>query len=148
MCRAGAFAIGGFGGSRWRLRRTRGSYGFCLGDSKILRLCECQSRVVSEDSLVFGQQPRVWGRGLEIEISGWPAAVTVDRDTNAIGVDDSVRGSGIGGSLGGVKSNPLVQELGSVPGRKRLHSQHGGGTLRTTEACGRTGSVGGGGRRP
>ena len=52
---------------------------------------------------------------MDIEISGWSTAVRVDRDTNAIGVDDSVRGSGIGGSLGGVKSNPLVQELGSVP---------------------------------
>ena len=29
-----------------------------------------------------------------------------------MGVDDSLRRSGIGGSLGGVKSNPPVQELG------------------------------------
>ena len=122
VCPAGAFAIGGFGGSRWRLRRTRESYGFCLGDSKILRLWECQSRVVSEDSLVFEQQQRVSGRGLDIEVSGWSTAVTVDRDTNAMGVDDSLRRSGIGGSLGGVKSNPPVQELGRIPGRKRFHS--------------------------
>ena len=47
----------------------------------------------------------------------------------------------MGDRLGRIKANPLVQELGSVPGRKRFHSHHGGGTLRTTKACGRTGSV-------
>jgi len=128
----------------WRkplARRTRGSYGFCLGDSKILRLWECESRVVSKDRLGLGQQQRVWGRGLETDVSGWCRAMRGDKDTKAIGVDDSVRESGIGGSLGGVKSDPLVQELGSVPGRKRFQAQHGRGTLRTTEACWGTGSV-------
>jgi hypothetical protein len=43
-----------------------------------------------------------------MEISGRPAAVPVDRDTNAIGVDDSVSGSEMEGHLGGVKLNPLV----------------------------------------
>jgi hypothetical protein len=146
VCPAGAFAIGRFGGSHWRLRRTRGSYGFCLGDSKILRCWKCQSRVVGEGSLGFGQQPTVCGRGWDIEVSGWSRAMKVARDTKAIGVDDSVRGSGIGGNLGGVKSNPSVQELGSVRG-KRFHSQHGSGTLRTPEACRRMGSVGWGSGR-
>ena len=66
----------------------------------------------------------------------------VDRDTKASGVDDSVRVGGMGDRLGRVKPNPLVYELGSVPGRKRFDSQHGGATVRTTEACGEMGSVG------
>ena len=134
MCHAGAFAIGRFGGSRCR----GGSYGFCLCDSKIVRLWECQSRGVSEDSLAFGPQPKVSRQVLDIGLGGWFRAVTVDRDTKAIGVSDSVRVSGLGDRLGRVKANPLVYELGSVPSRKRFHSQHGGATLRTTEACGRT----------
>ena len=60
--------------------------------------------------------------------------MTVDRDTKAIGVDDSVRGRGMGETLGRVKANPLVDELGDVPGRKRFYSHHGSATLRTTEA--------------
>jgi hypothetical protein len=35
-----------------------------LGDSKIVRLWECKSRVVSEDSLAFGQQARESRQGL------------------------------------------------------------------------------------
>jgi hypothetical protein len=83
---------------------------------------------------------------LEIGISGWSRAVRVDRHTKAIGVEDSVRGLGMGKRLGSVKRNPLVYELGNVPGRKRFHSQHGGATLRTKEAGGGTGKVGSGRR--
>jgi hypothetical protein len=133
----------------WRkplARRTRSSYGFCLGDSKIVRLWEYESTVVSKDSLGLGQQQRVPGRGLETDVSGWSRAMREDKDTEAIGVDDSVRESGLGSSLGGIKSSPLVQKFGSVPSGKRFHAEHGGGTLRTTEACGETGSVGSWGR--
>ena len=52
----------------------------------------------------------------------------------------------MGDRLGGVKASPLVQELGSVPGRKRFDSQHGGATLRTTEAGWEMGKVESGGR--
>ena len=104
--------------------------------------------MVREDSLSFGQEQRVSGRGLSIEVSGWSTAVKVDRDTKTTGVDDSVGVRGMGDRLGRVKANPLVYELGSVPGRKRFHSQHGGATLRTTEACWEMGSVGSGSRWP
>jgi hypothetical protein len=57
---------------------------------------------------------------LDIGIGGWWSAERVDRDTKAIGVDDSVRARGMGERLGGVKASPLVLELGSVPGRKRF----------------------------
>ena len=80
------------------------------------------------------------------EVSGCLEAVIADRDTKATGVDDSVRWSEMKVQLGGVKLNPLVYELGSVPGRKRFVSEHGGATLRTTEACGEMGSVGSGSR--
>ena len=83
-----------------------------------------------------------------IEVSGWSMAVKVDRDTKATGVDDSARVCGMGDRLRRVKANPLVYELGSVPGRKRFHSQHGGATLRTAEACWEVGSVGSEGRWP
>ena len=135
MCSAGALAIGGFGGSRCGLRRTRGSYGFCLADSTIVRLWEWKGRVVSEGGLSFGQEQRVWGRGLYIEVSGGLRAEMVDRDTKATGVDDSVRGSEMEGHLGGVKLDPRVYELGGVPGRKRFDSHHGCAAMRTTEAC-------------
>ena len=72
--------------------------------------------------------------------------MTVGRDTKAIGVDDSVRVCGMGDRLGRVKANPLVDELGSVPGRKRFHSHHGSATLRTTEAGWGMGKVGSGRR--
>jgi hypothetical protein len=108
VCPAGAFAIGRFGGSRWRLRRTRGSYGFCLADSNILRPWGSKSRVVSKDRLGFSQQQRVSGRGLEPEVSGWSTAMRAEEDTKVIGADDSVRGSEMEGHLGGVKRNPPV----------------------------------------
>ena len=95
----------------WRkplARRTRWGYGIWLGDSKIVRLWECKSRVVSEDSLTFGQELRVSRRGLDIGIGGWSNAGTVARDTKAIGVDDSVRGRGMEDRLGGVNANPVV----------------------------------------
>jgi hypothetical protein len=37
LCPAGALAIGGFGRSRWRGGRG-GSYGFCMRDSRFVRL--------------------------------------------------------------------------------------------------------------
>ena len=67
----------------------------------------------------------------------------IDRDTKAVGVDDSVRARGMEDTLGRVKANPLMYELGSVPGRKRFDSEHGGATLRTKEACWQMGKVGG-----
>ena len=85
-----------------------GSYGFCWGDSKIVRFWECKSRVVSEDSLACGPEQRASGRGLEIGAGGLARAVTVDRDTKGVGVDDSVRARGMGDRLGRVKSNPWV----------------------------------------
>ena len=115
-------------------RRTRWGYGVCWGDSRIVRLWECKGRVVGEDSLAFGQQPGVWRQGLELGIGGGWSARSVDRHTKAIGVDDSVSGRGMGNRLGRVKANPLVYESGSVPGRKRFHSHHGGATLWATEA--------------
>ena len=98
--------------------------------------------MVSEDSLSLGQEQRVSSRGLYIEVSGWSTAVVVDRDTKTTGVGDSVSVRVRGERLGRVKLNPLVYELGSVPGRKRFHSQHGGATVQTTEACREMGSVG------
>ena len=86
-------------------------------------------------------------RGLEIGVGGWVRVATLDRDTKAVGVDDSVRVCGMGDRLGRVKANPLVHELRSVPGRKRFHSHHGGATLRTTEAGWEMGKVGSRGRR-
>ena len=83
-------------------------------------------------------------RGLDVGVGGWRRAVKVDRDTKAVGVDDSVRGRGMGDRLGRVKANPLVHELGNVPGRKRFHAQHGGATLGTTEASWGMGKVGSG----
>ena len=76
-----------------------------------------------------------------MEVSGWSAAGMIDGDTKATGVDDSVRVRDRGDKLGRVMSNPLVLELGSVPGRKRFDSHHGCATLGTTEACGEMGSV-------
>ena len=38
----------------------------------------------------------------------------------------------MGERLGRVKADPLVHELGDVPGRKRFDSDHGSATLRTT----------------
>jgi len=104
--------------------------------------------VIREDSLRFAQEQRVWAGGLSMEVSGWSTAVKVDRDTRATGVDDSARVCSMGDRLGGVKANPLVYELGSVPGRKKFHSQHGGATLRTTEAWWEMGRVGSGSRWP
>ena len=95
----------------WRkplARRTRGSYGVCWGDSKIVRLWEVKNRGVSDDSLACGQQLRVSRLGLELGIVGWSSARKIDRDTKAIGVDGSVRGRGMGDRLGGVKASPLV----------------------------------------
>ena len=85
-----------------------GSYGVCLGDSKIVRLWECRSGGVSEDSLAVGQLPRVSRGGWDMGVGGWSRAVTVDRDTKALGVEDSVRVGGMEDRLGGVKPNPLV----------------------------------------
>ena len=68
--------------------------------------------------------------------------MTVDRDTKAIGVDDSVRVGGMGDRLGRVKANPLMYKLGSVPGGNRFHSPHGGATLRTREAGWEMGKAG------
>ena len=64
--------------------------------------------MVREDSLSFGQEQRVSGRGLSIEVSGWSTAVMVDRDTEATGVDDSARVCDMGERLGRVKLSPLV----------------------------------------
>lgn len=133
----------------WRkplARRTRWGYGIWLGDSKIVRLRKRKSKVVSEASFAFGQELRVSRRGLDIEIDGWSSAGSTDRDTKATGVNESVRGRGMRDRLGGVNANPLVYELGGVPGRKRFDSQHGGATLRTTEACWEMGKVGSGRR--
>ena len=41
------------------------------------------------------------------------------KDTEAIGVDDSVRGSGMGSELGGVKLNPCGVEVGLGPRGER-----------------------------
>ena len=79
-----------------------------MGDSRIVRLWECKSRAVSEDSLACGQQQRTSRQSLDIGIGSWWSTETADRDTKAIGVDDSVRGRGIGDRLGRVKANPLV----------------------------------------
>ena len=72
---------------------------------------------------------------MERGIDGWSSAGSAYRDTKATGVDESVRGRGMRERLGGVNANPLVYELGGVPGRKRFDSHHGGATLWTTEAC-------------
>ena len=45
---------------------------------------------------------------MEIGVRGGFRAVTVDRDTKAIGVDDSVRERGMGDRLGRIKADPLV----------------------------------------
>jgi len=74
----------------------------------MVRLWECKSRVVSEDSLAFGERARVWMRGLDRGVGGGFRAVTVERDTKAIGGDDSVRGRGMGDRLGRVKADPLM----------------------------------------
>ena len=100
--------------------------------------------MVSEDSLNLGQEQRISRRGLYIEVSGWSTAVMVDGDTKTTGVGDSVSVRGREDRLGRVKLNPLVYELGSVPGRNRFHSHHGGATLRTTEAGWEMGKVGSG----
>ena len=81
-----------------------------MRDSKIVRLWKGKSRGVSEDSLVCGQRQRAWRRGLEIGVRGWSRPVTVDRDTKAIGVDDSVRVRGMGDGLGRVKAHPFMEE--------------------------------------
>jgi hypothetical protein len=85
-----------------------GAMGFCLADSTIVRLWEGKGRVVSEDSLSFGQEQRVRGRGLYREVSGGLRTGIVDRDTKTTGADDSVRGSEMEGQLGGVKLDPRV----------------------------------------
>ena len=119
----------------------RGSYGSCgrFADPSLLGM---ENWSGSEDSLSFGQEQRVSGRGLYTGVSGWFTGVMVDRDTKASGVNDSVRVGGMGQRLGRVKPNPLVYKLGSVPGGKRLRSRHSGATLRTREACGEMGNVG------
>jgi hypothetical protein len=55
-------AIGGFEGSRWRLRRARGSYAFCLGVSKFVRL---------QGGLMAGVSKVGWSLGSEWEALGW-----------------------------------------------------------------------------
>jgi len=123
----------------------RGSYGSCgrFADPSLLGM---ENWSGSEDSLSFGQEQRVSGRGLYTGVSGWFTAVMVDRNTKAGGVNDSVRVGSMGQRLGRVKPNPLVNplvyKLGSVPGGKRLRSRHSGATLRTREACGEMGNVG------
>ena len=77
-----------------------------------------------------------------MEVSGESESVGVSRDTKTVGVEDSAMESGMGCRLGGVKENTPGRELASLPCRKKFHSQHGGGTLRTTEACRGSGSVG------
>ena len=58
--------------------------------------------------MACGQELRVSRKGLDLGIGGWSSTGTVARDTKAIGVDDSVRGRGMGDTLGGVNANSLV----------------------------------------
>jgi hypothetical protein len=136
VCPAEALAIGRFGRSRWRLRRTRSSYGFCMDDSRFVRLSGRRSAGVSRMSERCGRDLGPVGGRFCPKISIGMEWEGSREDTTAVGAQARAADSVMVRWLGRVKEWTPDSKLPSSKYRKSFDDDHGSGTFWTAETSG------------
>ena len=136
VCPAEALAIGRFGRSRWRLRRTRWSYGFCMDDSRFVRLSVRWSAGVSTiGEGCGGDLGSVGGRFFQKISTGMEWAGSSE-DTTAVGEQARAAESVMVSWSGRVKERTPDSKLPSSKDRKSFDDDHRSGTFWTAETRG------------
>jgi len=113
-----------------------GSYGFCLGVSKFVRL---QGGWMGGVSKVGWSSQSAWEAirwGFCTGVSAGLEWAVGSGDSTAVGAQARAVESGMGSRSGRVKDWAPYGELPDRPCRESFHDEHGGGTFRTTEASG------------